>query len=177
MLDNLTKVTQGSRIRDFEYTSLSRLKSTTQPETGTINYTYDNNGNLLTRGDARGVLTIGGYDALNRILSKSSNVANTPAVQYGYDACPWGKGRLCSVTATGVGGSSFEYDNMGRPVKKTQTIGALPPYVMQQAYLPSGAVSWMTYPTGTVALPRKVSNEYWPNGQLKAVWQERKSVV
>ncbi len=170
VLDNLTKVTQGSRIRDFEYTSLSRLKSTTQPETGQISYVYDNNGNLLTKSDARGSLNIGGYDALNRILSKSWTVANTPAVQFTYDACPYGKGRLCSVTASGVGGSSFEYDTLGRPVKKTQTIGGTP-YVMQQGYLLSGAVSWMTYPTGTVALPRKVSHEYWPNGQLKAVWQ------
>ncbi|MBY0506726.1 MAG: RHS repeat-associated core domain-containing protein [Bryobacteraceae bacterium] len=170
VLDNLTRVVQGNRIRDFEYTSLSRLRSTTQPETGSIFYTYDNNGNLLTKSDGRGTMSISGYDALNRMLSKSWTVANTPAVQYSYDNCTQGKGRLCGATAVGVSTSSFEYDTLGRPVKKTQTIGGTA-YVMQQGYLLSGAVAWMMYPTGTLALPRKVSYEYWPNGQTKGVWQ------
>ncbi len=50
---NLTTVTQGSQTRSFTYDSLSRLRSAINPESGTVNYTYDDNGNLLTKTDAR----------------------------------------------------------------------------------------------------------------------------
>ena len=54
-LDNLTRVTQGAQTRTFAYDSLSRLTSASNPESGTVAYTYDNNGNLTQRTDARGV--------------------------------------------------------------------------------------------------------------------------
>jgi len=39
-LSNLTGVTQGSQTRSFTYSSLSRLRQATNPESGTIKYTY-----------------------------------------------------------------------------------------------------------------------------------------
>lgn len=56
VLNNLTKVVQqggaGSslwRIRTLAYDGLSRLLSSTDPESGTTTFSYDSNGNLLTR--------------------------------------------------------------------------------------------------------------------------------
>jgi YD repeat-containing protein len=43
-LNNLTSVNQGVQTRTFSYNSLSRLLSANNPESGTINYGYDNNG-------------------------------------------------------------------------------------------------------------------------------------
>ena len=55
VFDNLITVTQGSQTRTFSYDSLSRLRSAVNPESGTINYLYDDAANLLVKTDARGV--------------------------------------------------------------------------------------------------------------------------
>ena len=58
--DNLTLVRQnasvssggacsGGQTRTFAYDKLGRLTSATNPENGTVRYTYDGNGNVLTR--------------------------------------------------------------------------------------------------------------------------------
>ena len=39
----------GLRQRTFVYNSLSQLTSATNPESGTISYTYDSDGNVLTK--------------------------------------------------------------------------------------------------------------------------------
>jgi YD repeat-containing protein len=58
-LGNLIKAIQVEaevvQQRDFAYTSLGRLKTTNNPESGTIDYTYNDRGNLLTRRDGRGI--------------------------------------------------------------------------------------------------------------------------
>src|SRR6185369_4701260 len=82
-LDNLVKVTQGSQQRFFMYDSLKRLLRARNPEQATlaslnlsdsvtgnsawsIGYQYDANGNLTQKTDARGVVSVYAYDALNR---------------------------------------------------------------------------------------------------------------
>src|SRR5207248_539647 len=46
-LDDLINVTQGTQTpRTFNYDSLKRLTSASNPESNTVNYQYDNNGNL-----------------------------------------------------------------------------------------------------------------------------------
>lgn len=108
VLNNLTSVSQGIQSRSFLYDSLSRLTSAANPESGTVAYDYDNNGNLLHKTDARPVTTTFAYDALNRAISKSYNDnPQTPTVTYFYDSkTPQGaptfdhgfaKGRLTSV--------------------------------------------------------------------------------
>jgi YD repeat-containing protein len=67
-LGNLVSVTQGGQTRTFSYDSLSRLSSSTNPESGAVSNTYDANGNIKTKRDARGIKTIYDYDSLNRIV-------------------------------------------------------------------------------------------------------------
>jgi YD repeat-containing protein len=86
----------NARVRTFTYDSLSRLVTSSNPETGTVCYGrksgsacvsgYDGNGNLLYKTDARGVTTSYQYDALNRILSKgySNDPSQTPFTYYLY---------------------------------------------------------------------------------------------
>ena len=92
-LGNLTSVIQNGnsgdspRVRSYTYDSLSRLicssnvessqsgsscpsVATTSKVSGTEWYTYDANGNLLTRTDARGKSVLYSYDTLNRLVSK-----------------------------------------------------------------------------------------------------------
>ncbi len=77
-LDNLTEVTQGVQTREFQYSSLSRLLSAENPESGTTHYTYYDSGNLKTRTDARGVAATFEYDGLQRILTTEYAIPPDP---------------------------------------------------------------------------------------------------
>jgi len=89
VLNNLTSVTQWggtanstttARNRAFAYDGLSRLVKASNPETGTVCYgtwvnsqcveSYDANGNLRAKTDARGLQTSYTYDHMNRLLGK-----------------------------------------------------------------------------------------------------------
>jgi len=144
-LDNLRQVTKGSQTRIFNFDSLSRLVSTTNPESGPMTYAYDANGNLKEKIDARGVRTTMTYDRLNRVSSKvyeGTTPAGTAAanetlpVSYFYDdpsGLPSGapiwtgmpsKGRLIGVTyGSGSEGTYYKYDVAGRIVTNHQRQG------------------------------------------------------
>jgi RHS repeat-associated protein len=168
-LDNLLTVkqrvgTSGTlQTRTFVYDSLKRLTSATNPESGTTGYTYDNGGNLLTRTDARSVVTTMAYDALNRPTSKTYSTTGTtalatPTVNYYYDnqSLPSGApsytrgaslGRLVATThGGGSEGSYFAYDSQGRVVEKWQRIVSTN-YRVQANYDLAGAMTWQKYPS------------------------------
>lgn len=114
-LGNLNSVNQignpslgGARVRGFQYDSLSHLTQSANPETGTLNYSYDPNGNVTSRvapapnclsnrqncpNGQSTVTTSYGYDALNRLTGKTYSALGIPVV-YNYDGttsgCPPG---------------------------------------------------------------------------------------
>ncbi|MCU1320813.1 MAG: repeat-containing protein [Acidobacteriaceae bacterium] len=169
VLGNLTNVQQNGasgdtiRYRNFVYDSLSRLTASCNPETlpsgsqcaspgntpavWSNTYSYDANGNLTYKSDARNVAINYFYDNLNRITSKtysgsglsSGSVGATPATCYQYDLGPAGTtdgnfvGRLtyewttnagCSATVPASGYKTLRaelgYDAMGRLRKEQQ---------------------------------------------------------
>lgn len=118
--NNVHAVSQGgtssetARNRTFQYTGLSQLIFSYNPESGYVCYgtssgskptgsnckaSYDAVGNLLSKTDARGITTAYTYDSLNRILSKTYlyDLYATPISCYQYDSASNGKGRLSSV--------------------------------------------------------------------------------
>jgi RHS repeat-associated protein len=162
-LGNLRLVTQGEQDRTFLYDSLSRLVSATNPESGTVTYDYDPNGNLMVKTDARGVRTTMTYDELNRVKSKlysgttpaGTAAANaTPQVNHfydGYSGMPTGapswpgtpsKGRLTGVTyGTGADGTYYKYDIAGRIVTNHQRQG-IKDYATTYNYNLTGGVTF-----------------------------------
>lgn len=102
-LGNLLNVNQHGagtdtpRVRSFSYDTLSRLITSTNPETGQMCYGtwsggncvngYDANGNIQYKTDARGVQTHYTYDALNRLTGKyySNDPSSTTNTCYQYD--------------------------------------------------------------------------------------------
>jgi RHS repeat-associated protein len=88
-LGNLTQVVQnGSHQRNFVYDSFSHLLTSTNPEVQTLTYTYDLNGNVQTKKDARNITTTYGYDVLNRELTRTySNLDPTVTTAYDQPAC------------------------------------------------------------------------------------------
>ncbi len=170
-LDDLANVAQGSRLaaRVFQYDSLERLSSSNNPESGTITYGYDLNGNLMTKTDARGITTtMTPYDARNRMTGKSYNDGTppnysdrTPAVSYCYDApgsngsCTGSPqsgfiGRLTQVSNANVTTTYSSYDGLGRVTASAQTSSGGSPYSFAYAYNPSGGLISETFPSGRV---------------------------
>jgi YD repeat-containing protein len=200
-LNNLRSVAQlgGStatgitRNRTFTYDSLSRLLCASNPENstaacpatstgayvpGTTGYTYDADGNVITKTDARSVTTTYQYDNLNRLLSKTYSDGATPlsCYQYGSSATCNTIGRLtnawtqsassisCSASGPSAGGyltlkSISCYDPMGRPTAAQQQacIGskcsAPTPYSLSMAYDLAGNMTSLTNPVGAPGQP------------------------
>jgi RHS repeat-associated protein len=183
-LANLTQVTQGAQTRSFSYSSLSRLTSATNPENGLVSYQYDDNGNLTQRMDARNIVSIYGYDQLNRLTSKTYQNDNgaTPAVYYKYDAqglpdgAPtfergWSAGRLVAVLYGGPAsttGSYQGYDALGRvkrSIQVTHTGQSTETYLFPNYdYNLAGDLTSQTFPSGRV-----VTTAYDNAGRLSQV--------
>jgi YD repeat-containing protein len=119
-------------------------------ESGTVNYTYDKLGNLLTKTDNRGIKSTYAYDVLDR-MTGVSYFDGTPPVSYSYDAANVSnsKGHLTSVSnensTTGYAG----FDVMGNVLASTQqTAGQTYPF--NYGYNLASAVTSETYPSGRV---------------------------
>jgi RHS repeat-associated protein len=165
VLDNLTGVTQGTQTRTFVYDSLKRLTSATNPESGTLSYQYDNNGNLTQKTDARGFVSVYVYDPLNRntTIDYSDTSGINPDITRAYDTATNGKGRLRESYAGGneTTGATVEhtkivsYDALGRPLDQRQRFKTTSvwstEFQIQRGYNIAGSVTSQTYPSGRTA--------------------------
>ncbi|MEZ5403663.1 MAG: RHS repeat-associated core domain-containing protein [Bryobacteraceae bacterium] len=162
VLDNLVFVQQGSQSRQFVYTSLSRLKTATNPETGAISYKYDPIGNLVSRTDARGTVcngswtgitcTANGYDRLNRV-TKTTYSDSTPQIIYSYDSATNGRGRLASIGRAIYWTYYKSYDHLGRVTESQQDISESPVsqlFRFGYSYYRNDAPATMTLPSGRI---------------------------
>jgi len=122
------------------YSSLSRLTSATNPETGTISYTYYPDGNLLTKVHA-GVTITSVLDHKNQLTSKTYS-DTTPGVGYTYDAV----GRPKSVN-NGVSRVDYVYDALGRVQTYTQTTPPQTPYGFTYGFNLADALTSVQYPS------------------------------
>jgi YD repeat-containing protein len=187
-LGNLISVNQwggptsasSSLYRGFRYDGLSELQSASNPETGTIGYSYDSNGNVHTKNDARSIITTYDYDQLNRLVDKTYSDNTTLTSCYLYDTSTNGKGRLAvewtqnasisscaSIFTPSTNYSSAKsivsYDAMGRVTSEYQytpaSTAAMTYYPVQFSYDNAGNLksstagfvpSSMTFATPTV---------------------------
>ncbi len=116
-LNDLMYVTPPSGFsgRSFSYSSLGRLESATNPESGITSYSYDPNGNVKTKTIGGSHTTTYTYDGLDELTNKQYS-DSTPAVAYGYT-----NGWRASVSVGGVQAYSYSYDGLGRVSGGTQT--------------------------------------------------------
>jgi RHS repeat-associated protein len=194
VLGNLRRVSQGGQYRYYAFDSLSRILRVRNPEQDviadptndpdfpalsdpvtlngewSIAYSYDNNGNLKSRIDARKVGQPGsqsylkvsfGYDALNRTTTVRYN-DGTKDVDRHYDMAVNGKGGLWYFNWDANNNNARfdthlaidEYDAVGRPKKYRQhflTNGSpSPQFTVMRVYDLAGNVIQQTYPSGHV---------------------------
>jgi RHS repeat-associated protein len=146
VLDDLTGVTQkgGStsanwRTRSFQYDSLGRLIQAANPESGTINYSYDADSNLFQKvspqANQQGTATTTTtycYDADNRLASKTYSAQTcpvaSPAVSFLYDQSSYngltvtnGIGRRTGMSDSS-GTTAWSFDPMGRAAAEKRTL-------------------------------------------------------
>ncbi|HEY2547184.1 MAG TPA: RHS repeat-associated core domain-containing protein [Candidatus Acidoferrum sp.] len=154
VLGNLQGVTQGTMAsRSFVYDSLSRLTSSTNPESNMqsvspytlvpTTYTYDANGNLSTKAaplpnytGTSLVTTSYQYDALNRLTHKSFNDGITPTASFAYDSSSHSTNTVGRLVETYV-----PFPPTGTPTAQMTTVSS---------YDPMGRISqqWQYTPTG-----------------------------
>ena len=165
-LGNLTSVLQnGSHQRSFVYDSLSRLLTSTNPEVGAINYSYNNDGVLISKTDARGITTNyspsdSPIDSLHRV-TKVTYSNGDPSLTFTYDQanclglspCQNIGHRTSMTDAAGSEAWSFQVDAANhRSVhveqRTTNSIAKTSTYYLDQA----GNVTQAVYPTGRVVL-------------------------
>jgi RHS repeat-associated protein len=147
------------RVRRFTYDSVSRLLAASNPESGTITYSYDADGNLLQKtspapnqtGTATQTVSYC-YDALHRVTGKGYGAQScplaAPAVTYAYDSGTNAIGHLTSLTDQ-AGTASYTYDILGRLATETRSIASVSKSTAY-SYNLDGSVKTLTYPSGRV---------------------------
>jgi RHS repeat-associated protein len=169
-LGNLLQVNQkgdgtpAARVRAFTYDSLSRLLTANNPESGTISYQYDANGNLLQKtspapnqtGTATQTISYC-YDMLNRETGRAYSAqscasgqlpSGTAVDSYTYDQGSNGIGHLTSWSDQ-AGTGSYTFDPLGRMTGETRTLNGVQKS-MSYSYNLDSSLKTLTYPSGAV---------------------------
>ena len=162
------------RPRSFQYDSLSRVVTAANPESGTILYSYDANGNLAQKTSPKPDQTNRAtttninlcYDALNRDTSRAYNTTacppTSPAAAYTYDQGTNGIGRRTGMTDPS-GSTTWTFDVMGGVASETRVTANVTKST-SYIYNKNGSVKTVTYPSA-----RSVNYTYSGAGRVLSV--------
>jgi RHS repeat-associated protein len=113
----LTRSTPGETTVSHTYTATGKYQTTTDAS-GTTNYTYDSMDRLITKATPEGTLTYT-YDGDGHVLTITSSNANGASVSYTYDSL----NRLSTVTDNRLGGAqnvtTYTYDTANNLLTET----------------------------------------------------------
>jgi len=179
---NGTNVTQ---TRTFVYDTNQRVQSVTNPENGTTSYTYNADGTMNTKTDAKGQVLSYLYDSLGRL----TQVKNGGIVlrTFTYDANGWGQNLAGRVARVDYGGGKwselYSYHPAGGRIAKrlSYTYSVAQSQATQNldafwSYNTAGQVTGVKYPDTTIldsfANPQPVTGDtftynYDPMGRPK----------
>ncbi len=126
-LDRLTQVLDPNGLpTSYTYNAFGEVLTLRSQDTRLTTSTYDEDGNLKTRIDARGITATYSYDLLNRVTGVSYPDSSRN-VGYAYDIAPvdclygerYNKGQL-SVMTDSSGSTGYCYDRYGQLSRKLQ---------------------------------------------------------
>lgn len=148
-IDNLIKIIDPlDHSTAYTVNGLGDNEVTNSPDTGNMQNSYDDAGNLKMTVDARGKQVEYGYDALNRVTSIKYPEAT---ITFSYDQGTNGIGHLTQMTdASGdTGNTTWTYDAHGRVKSKNLTVKALS-LTTSYVYDSAGRLETETYPSSQV---------------------------
>jgi YD repeat-containing protein len=119
-LGNLDKVINPEgHVLDYTYNSLGWMVSKDDPNSGTVNNEYDQNGNVILFESADDKKNMFEYDTLNRLTVSSDSLGNPVHYRYGReDGTPMDK--VTQITDQ-AGTRKVEYDGRGRVKREVFT--------------------------------------------------------
>ncbi len=174
MGDILEVTDRASNVTRSTYDLLGRRKSFQSPDAGTVEYEYDESGNMSRKTDSvmrtRGQSIRYVYDGLNRLIR--IDYPRSVDVQYAYGApgaAGGGAGRIVGLV-DGSGSLSYRYGMLGETVEVTRSINRLTPgaadesATMTYAYDYLGRMQRITYPDAET-----VTYAYDYGGQVMSV--------
>lgn len=178
LTNKLKKITDAlGNIRTFTYDALDNLTQQDMVHKSSVanpvhwTYTYDKNGNVLSKVDPKSQTTNYSYDALNRLLQE--NFTSKTGIEYAltYDQGSGQLGRLTHVVGSDGLVTDYTYDKQGKPLTVTRTIDGTS-YVLTYAYDWNGNVTSITYPEG-----ERVDYLYNAAGQINQVNKVKNGVT
>jgi YD repeat-containing protein len=129
----------GTQIRTFNYNNTAFLQSATNPENGTVNYTYAASGALATKIDAKGQKVVYTYDSYNRLFQVQrypapgtvEDICQRVGYYYDTDPFPGAFSQYAWGRRTGVeyGNASVNYcsDPFAHPIRRAVQLHARGP--------------------------------------------------
>jgi len=152
------------RTRLFTYDTLGRLLTASNPESGTISFSYEANGNLLQKtspqanqaGSSTQTISYC-YDELNRPTGRAYSAQTCSGTQlpsgtavdsYTYDLGANAKGKLTSLIDQ-AGSAAYTYDILGRMASEQRVISGVTKN-MSYGYNLDGSLKTLTYPSGAI---------------------------
>jgi RHS repeat-associated protein len=158
-----------TQTRSFVYDSAGRLTSATNPENGTVTYTYNSDNTLQDKHDAKGQDTVYTYDSQKRVTmvqrypnGKNNGEDQCQRVTYSYDTNPYSStfsnnshGRLTAARYTpGTCIAStltemYSYHPAGAVTAKSLQVGSLGAMTVNYGYNSAGQVATMQYPSSS----------------------------
>ena len=155
------------------YNSLGEVVSETMPETGIVQYTYTDNGQLSSRIDAKNQKVSFEYDGLGREIAKkiynsASDSSPTKEIAYIYDEedVDNGKGELTAIEMPEAT-YRFAYDNTGQVKEERVEIkigNQNKTFITRYTYDAAGRFALVTYPDGA-----EVRYQYRDAGELGTI--------
>jgi RHS repeat-associated protein len=149
-LGRLINTVAFGNTSSFEYDAAGNQSKLIDPNAGTIIYSYNAYGELVTQKDARNNEYKMVYDKLGRIVSKILISVGSDSTTYTYLDNPSANGftQLSSVSRNNGTMVSFTYDKLGRILKKNETVDQI---IFTFAYTynsNTGMLETYEYPSG-----------------------------
>jgi len=154
------EIVVGNATYSMTYDTVGNQIGLTDPNAGTLTYTYDAAGRLTKQVDGAGKVTINNYDVLGR-LEKSDIDGITTAFTYGTSGNNY---LLLIKQQTGSNYLAYSHDRYGRIISENRQIDGEIPIEFSYEYNTKGEICRLIYP-GNV----QVGNQYDPYGNLAKV--------
>ena len=155
--DRCIQITGPRTTTTIEYDKFGNRTKLSDPDLGTIEYTYTPYGELASQTDSKGTAEYV-YDLIGRITDEKRKDFT---YSYTYDA-EW-KGALSGAACSNGIARELSYDSYGRVVTENESIFGNT-YTTRRTYDNFSRLSTLEYPSGF-----KVRNNYAPTGYLESV--------